>query len=64
MHVEAGLQERRGVDAGGGGARGGEGCAGLGLVAEGVVGAGFEELDFDEGELVVEALELFEEGVD
>ena len=64
LHVEACLEERGGVDGGGGGACGCEGGAGFGLVAEGVVDAGFEELDLDEDEFVVEAFELLEEGVD
>ena len=64
LHVEACLEEGRGVDGGGGGAGGGEGGAGFGLVAEGVVDAGFEQLDFDQDDFVVEAFELLEERVD
>ena len=64
LHVQTGLQERGGVHARGGGAGGGERGAGFGLVSEGVVDAGLEQLDFDEDDFVVEAFELFEEGVD
>ena len=64
LHVEPGLQEGRGVDGCGRRARGCQCRAGFGLVAEGVVDAGFEQLDFDEDEFVIEAFELFEEAVD
>ena len=64
LHVEVGLEQRRGVDRGGARARAGEGGAGLGDVAEGVVYPRLEQLDFDEDELVIHALELTQETVD
>ena len=63
LHVQACLQHRRGVDARCGCSGAGERRARFRLVAEGMVGAGFEELDFDEREFVVEAFEFFQERV-
>lgn len=64
LHIEVGLQQRRCVHAGGACTGTGQGGAGLGDVAQGVVDSGFEELDFDEAQLIVETLEFTEKAVD
>ncbi len=64
LHIQSCLEERRCIDGCGARAGGCEGCAAFGDVAEGMVDSAFEELDFDEDELVIQAFELFEEAVD
>jgi hypothetical protein len=64
LHVEVSLQHWGSVNAGGAGSGAGQGGSRLGNVAEGVVNSRLEELDVDESELVVEALELAEETID
>lgn len=64
LHVQPRLHKRRAVNRIGRRPRRGKSRAGLGNVAKGVVDAGFEQLDFDEHHLVIEAFELLEETVD
>ena len=52
------------VDGSCGCTRRGESSAALWNVAESVIDTRLEELDFDEDELVIEALKLLQEGVD
>ena len=58
------MEEWRAVDGGCSGASGGECGTAFGDVAESVVDSAFEELHFDEDELVIEAFEFFEQAVD
>jgi hypothetical protein len=64
LHVQTGLQEGRTVDARGTSARSGESGATFGDVAERVVHFALEQLDLNQHELVVQALELFEQVID